>query len=86
MLSRKPLAIGALAAGLLLGGLGSAAVAEAGNTPDAAGFGQHVSMMAREHGGMANATAHHNEMYNTDLTVGEHQAMMREMGCALPTE
>jgi hypothetical protein len=70
---------GALTMALLVGGTG--AVAAAGAAPEAACFGQHVSAMAREHGGMANATEAHNTAHGTDLTVGEHQAHLREMGC-----
>jgi hypothetical protein len=40
-------------------------------------------MMAREHGGMAKATAHHNEMHGTNYTVAEHLAHMRSMGCEM---
>ena len=39
--------------------------------------GQHVSEMARMYGGMAAATAAHNEMHGTDLSVGEHLALIR---------
>jgi hypothetical protein len=37
--------------------------------------------MAQEFGGMAAATAHHNEMHGTDLGVGEHQAHIRDEMC-----
>lgn len=46
--------------------------------------GQHVSMLARAHGGMAPATAHHAAIHETELTVGEHEAHIREM-CATAT-
>jgi hypothetical protein len=70
----------ALAAALLIGG-GSTVVAGPENGAPNNCFGQHVSDMARMHGGMAAATAHHNQMHGTDLTVGEHMAMMRDHGC-----
>lgn len=70
----------ALAAAMLVGG-GSAAVAGPENGAPNNCFGQHVSEMAQMHGGIAAATAHHNDKHGTDLTVGEHMAMMREHGC-----
>jgi hypothetical protein len=73
---RKAIAGAALAVTLLLGGSG---VAAAGMEHDCTGgFGQHTSQMAREHGGIAAATAHHNTHHDPDLTVGEHQKLMRE--------
>ena len=42
--------------------------------------GRHTSEMAREHGGLKNATQHHNEIHGDDLSVGEHQALIRD-GC-----
>lgn len=84
--ARKCLTTIAFAGMLVIGGLETAS-AKGGNQPsENACFGQHVSMMAREHGGMANATAHHNAMHGTTYTVGEHQAHMREMGCEMHME
>lgn len=70
----------ALATAMLLGS-GSMAVAGPENGAPNNCFGQHVSQMAREHGGIAAATAHHNDLHDEDLTVGEHLAMMRDHGC-----
>lgn len=39
--------------------------------------GQHVSTMARMLGGMAVATAAHNEMHDPDLSIGGHLAHIR---------
>ena len=83
MEARKCLASFAFAGMLIIGGT-AASSAKGTHQPDEnACFGQHVSMMAREHGGMANATAHHNAMHGTTYTVAEHQAYMREMGCEM---
>jgi hypothetical protein len=70
----------ALAAALVTGGGGLVAAKPKDGTP-ANCFGQHVSAMAREHGGMAKATAHHNAMHGTNFSVGEHQAHMRAEVC-----
>ena len=59
---------------LLAGGGMATAAGPACEAPS--GFGQHTSEMARMHGGMAAATARHNETMGTDLTVGEHQQAM----------
>jgi hypothetical protein len=80
--ARKLFATVALTGMLVVGGAG-AATAAGPNQPDESCFGQHVSMMAREHGGMAKATAHHNEMHGTNYTVAEHLAHMRSMGCEM---
>lgn len=60
-------------------GHAGAMVMTCGTGPNA--FGQHVSDMARMHGGMAAATAYHNANNGDapDLTVGEHMRMMRDM-------
>jgi hypothetical protein len=84
--ARKCLATVAFAGLLVIGGLEAAAAHGTHQPAEDACFGQHVSMMAREHGGMANATAHHNAMHDPDYTVGEHQAHMREMGCEMHME
>ena len=78
MTFRMRLATAVLATGLLVAGASSAAAA---NEHPNNCFGQHVSEMAQKHGGMAAATARHNEMHRSDLTVREHMAMMREHGC-----
>jgi hypothetical protein len=77
---RKLLVGTALSAALLTGVGGVFAASPTDDTP-ANCFGQHVSMMARMHGGMAAATKHHNEMHGTTFTVGEHQAHMRDEMC-----
>jgi hypothetical protein len=69
----------ALAAVLIAGG-GSVA-AGANDSVSASCVGAQVSMMAQMHGGMAAATDHHNEMHGTDLTVGQHQAHIRDEMC-----
>jgi hypothetical protein len=43
--------------------------------------GQNVREVTQTYGGMAAATAAHNELHNTDLGVGEHLAFIRAM-CA----
>lgn len=76
-MDRRMLMAGAALAVALLVGNGSALAAGGASgcaTPN--GFGQHTSEMARDHGGIAAATAHHNEMHKSDLTVGQHQQMM----------
>lgn len=73
---RGKLASLALAATLLVGGAGSVAAGPENGVPNNC-FGQHVSDMARMHGGIAAATSEH----HPDMTVGEHMAMMREHGC-----
>lgn len=79
MAPRRTLLIAvALGVGLAAGSTGATIVSAQSLTP-ANCVGQHVSMMAREHGGMADATAHHNGMHGTDLTVREHQAHIRAM-------
>ena len=80
MTTRRLLAGAALAATLLVGGVGAALAGGDGDTP-ANCVGQHVGAMAREHGGMAAATAHHNDMHGTDLGVGEHLAHIRAGHC-----
>jgi hypothetical protein len=80
MTTRTLLAGAALTAALLVGG-GSTAVAATDGPTASNCVGQHVSAMAREHGGMAAATAHHNDMHGTDLSVGEHQAHVRDEMC-----
>jgi hypothetical protein len=56
--------------------LGAPLVADAdGTEPDC--IGRHVSTMAREHGGLAAATEHHNAEHGDDLSVGEHLAHVR---------
>jgi hypothetical protein len=39
--------------------------------------GQHVSEVAQTYGGMAAATAAHNAAFDTELSVGEHLALIR---------
>jgi hypothetical protein len=76
MTIRRLLAGAALTVALLVGGVGTAAAGSDGVPANC--VGQHVSAMAQEFGGMAAATAHHNEMPGTDLSVGEHQAHIRD--------
>jgi hypothetical protein len=66
----------ALSLALLIGGTTTAA-GPACDSPSS--FGQHTSELARMHGGTAAATAHHNAMHGTDLTVGAHQQVMHAM-------
>lgn len=74
------LAAFALAAAIGAGGAAAASAQELDmGAPNC--LGQHVSDMARQFGGIAAATAHHNAQHGSDLTVGEHMALMREM-CA----
>jgi len=73
MTYRARLAGISLAAALLIGG-GATALAGPGNGTPNNCFGQHVSEMAQEYGGIAAATAED----HGDMTVGEHMAMMRE--------
>jgi hypothetical protein len=80
MTMRKSMIGVALAAALVAGGGGLVAASPRDGAP-ANCFGQHVSAMAREHGGMAKATAYHNAKHGTDLSVGEHQAHMRDEMC-----
>lgn len=80
MTTRRLLAGAALTVGLLVGGIGSVA-ATGSDTVPANCVGQHVSAMAQEFGGMAAATAHHNAMHGTNLSVGEHQAHIRNEIC-----
>lgn len=69
-----------LVVALLIGGGVDGTAGSDGSTP-ANCVGEVVSAMAREHSGMAAATDHHNEMHGTDLSVGEHQAHIREEMC-----
>jgi hypothetical protein len=80
MTIRRLLAGAALTVALLVGGVGTAAAAGSDGVP-ANCVGQHVSAMAQEFGGMPAATAHHNEMHGTALSVGEHQAHIRDEMC-----
>ena len=80
MIARRLLIGTALMAALLIGG-SSAAAAGPASSASANCVGQHVSEMAREHGGMAAATSHHNAMHGTDLSVGAHQAHIRDEMC-----
>ena len=80
MTIRMRLAAAVLATGLMMTGAGSAGAGPENGAPNNC-FGQHVSEMAQKHGGMAAATAQHNAMHGTDLSVGEHMAMMRDHGC-----
>jgi hypothetical protein len=80
MIARRLLIGAALMAALLIGG-SSAAASGPDSGPAANCVGQHVSEMAREHGGMAAATAHHNDIHGADLSVGEHQAHIRDEMC-----
>lgn len=85
-MNRRALVTGAALSAMLLIGGGGATTADGNHPCDAGpnGFGQHTSQMARHHGGIAAATAHHNAMHGTDLSVGEHQRMMRA-GCGETT-
>jgi len=76
---RTMVAGAALALASLVGGGGVLAADGASGCATPNGFGQHTSEMARMHGGMAAATADHNAMHGTDLSVGEHQQMMLGM-------
>ncbi len=58
---------------------GTVRTAQAANLAEAGCVGHHVSSMVRAHGGMAKATAHHNVMHDTNLSVGEHLALIRAM-------
>jgi hypothetical protein len=82
MTLRMRCAAAVLATGLLFTGVTGAAAGPENGSPNNC-FGQHVSDMAQKHGGMAAATGHHNDMHGTNLSVGEHMAMMREHGCHL---
>ena len=81
MTAQRLIIAGALSAALFVGSGAAVATAGSNNDMPANCFGQHVSMMARMHGGMASATAHHNEMHHTDLSVGEHQTHIRNEMC-----
>jgi hypothetical protein len=79
MTTRSALVGVALSAALLIGG--GTTIAAPGDGSPMNCVGQHVSMMARDHGGMAAATAHHNAMHGTNLSVGEHQTHVRTEMC-----
>lgn len=71
----RVLAAATIVAALAAGALGATARPVAAAESDC--VGQHVSEMARTHGGMAAATEHHNAMHGGDLGVGEHLALIR---------
>jgi hypothetical protein len=78
MKRRNSLTVAVVAVVALAGSLGARGAPEI--DPAAPNcVGQHVSMMARMHGGIAAATEHHNQMHGTDWTVQEHMAHVREM-------
>ena len=76
MNGRRLLAATVVALSFVVGTLG-AANAQAIDAAQPNCVGQHVSEIARTYGGMAAATAAHNEMHGTDLSVGEHLAHIR---------
>ena len=69
----------ALAAAMLIGS-GSVAVAGPDNGKPNNCFGQHVSMAAQKHGGMAAATDAYSK-HHGDVTVGQHMEEMRGKEC-----
>ena len=75
MKTRTIVAAVTLAAGVMIGALGTQDSAAAAPSCK----GQHVAMMVREHRGMAAATAHHNTEHGTTLTVGQHLRYIAEM-------
>ena len=88
MNKNRVLAVTGLSLMLLLGGGGAATAVDTGHEggsgpncqvagePNAIGMQtQHAAQM---HGGIAGATAWHNQHHDTDLTVGEHQQMIRD--------
>jgi hypothetical protein len=77
----RKLLVGAVLAAALVTGVGGAVTASPSDDAPASCVGQHVSMMARMHGGTAAATAHHNRMHGTNMSVGEHQAHVRDEMC-----
>lgn len=81
MATPRRLLVGAVLAGALMLGGGSAVVAAGPDGTPANCVGQHVSAMAQEFGGMAAATAAHNDMHGTDLSVSEHQDHIRTEMC-----
>jgi hypothetical protein len=82
---------------LLLGGSGSAMADHTGHdghhgsgpncqavgAPNA--MGMQMQHAAQRHGGIAGATQWHNERQGDDLTVGEHQQMVKEACWANPS-
>lgn len=78
MNGRRLLAAVIVGSALVAGTFGTTQAAQ----PDLAApncFGQLVSTMARMHGGIGQATAHHNAMHNTNLSVGEYLEHVRAM-------
>lgn len=73
MNGRKFVAATALSLALLSGVMGVVTADRPGELPNNACYGQHVSMMARDFGGMRAAT----EQMHGGWTVGEHMDHMR---------